>query len=198
MSGNRDIITRDEADWLDTLLRGHREPSEAFHKRCEQAVESGLSVARLRQTKERRGLPLLGIPGLLRMLAAGSAESVATVATWAGLDLRVPTSLESAGAWGRLAAALELSRDEALFHLRMTFAEVLGGGPEALLSPVSLRDDDSRDFLRGHDAVTVADLNDQLDRDARSRDASFLDQLRVCEQAMHTAWQAEAAEAVEG
>jgi hypothetical protein len=157
-------------------------------------VESGLAIARLRQAKERLGLPLLGIPALLRTLAASSAGLVAEAAAWAGLDLQAPTTPAAAGAWGRLAAALELHRDEALFHLRMTFAEAVGHGPEVLVPWVSPRQDTEDTNV---DEVTVADLNDQLDRDARSWEASFRDQLRACEEAMHTAWKAEAAEPVD-
>jgi hypothetical protein len=185
MSEHRDPAGLEQDDWLDVLLRAYQPATEAFHERFERVVDSALAVAQLRQAKERRGLPLVGIPALLRALAAGSREAVAAASAWAGLDLRTPTTPEAAGAWARLAAALGLRRDEALFHLRMTFAESLG--PEFMPSAVSLRRDAEPDA--DSPAITVADLNDQLEAQSRRWHPTAREDQRACELAMNAAWE---------
>lgn len=190
MIEDRDRATEQPDGWLDVLLVAHQGPSRRLQERRDAAVEAGLTIARLRAARERQGLPLLGIPSLLNALAAGSAELVASAASAVGLDLREPTRPESAGAWARLASALGLRRDEALLHLRLTFAELAGGRSALAAVP---RAPEPRDLdPDGLPAPpTVADLGRQIELDARGWAPGLRQALRACERAVEESWPAE-------
>ncbi|AGA31398.1 hypothetical protein [Singulisphaera acidiphila] len=175
---------QESSGWVGELLRAHRPPSERFQRRCEELAQAWVGIQKLRQAKHRLGLPLLGLPALLRSLA-GTVDSpglLDSVLGWAGLDLQVPTSLASAGAWGRLASALGLVRGEALFYLRLTFADLFE--PEPLSGLVAFRHDGGDDGGE----VTLDSLNIQLDGLSRHWAGTAREHLKACEQALFDAW----------
>jgi hypothetical protein len=181
----RPMTARDEPDsWLDAMLSTYRSPSVEFRTRCEELARAGAGIQKLRQAKHRLGLPLLGIPALLRSLAAavGALGSLEAIQNWAGLDLDLvgPIAPASARAWGRLASALGLARSEAIFYLRLTFADRID--PEPLPQLVNFRDES------GPGAITVDALNDLLESFSQSWEPPVRADLAACEQALFSAW----------
>jgi hypothetical protein len=122
-----------EAEPLGWLVVALQPPAgtPSFQARCSEAAAVAHAIARLRYAGQRFSYPRLSVPAYLRGLAAVAQIPLDGVLRWAGLGLDGPSDPAFARGWSRLARALGLGQREALWHLRLTFAEAEEVEPQA-------------------------------------------------------------------
>ncbi len=162
--------------WLMDALRGTSEPSAGFRAECKRSAEVALALLRLRPVSRRLGPACLAVPAYLRGLAAAACVPLAPILAWAGLSTEGPADAGFAAAWARLAHALDLELRQALWHLRLTFADEVG--LEMLPGAVRSR------AVSGNPAGTIAASEEFLARESAQWDPEVLARLRACEHAV--------------
>ncbi|HYH63817.1 MAG TPA: hypothetical protein VD866_03870 [Urbifossiella sp.] len=117
----------DPPTWLTAELTAADDGSPSFAAACRATADLTLDVLRLRQAGAGAGAELRPVADHLQTLAAASGVRLDSVLRWAGLEAADPTGRDFAAGWGRLAWALRIDPAQALRHLRLTVAGVLGG-----------------------------------------------------------------------
>jgi hypothetical protein len=132
------VISDDEDAWLMTALNIHgakaldrfltapdagMEPTS--QTRWDQAVQVALDLARLQAECRRIPTPSIGFKDYLHTLAAANRISLQPLLRWAGLEnISQLQNIrhETAYSIGRLARALGMSLQQALYHVNIDFA----------------------------------------------------------------------------
>jgi hypothetical protein len=121
------------------------------------------------------------VPAYVRGLADAARVPLEPVLHWAGLGLDEPLGATFAHGWSRLARALGLGVREALWHLRLTFAEKVGLAVPALAARLE----------PGPGLDTFATAREAVVNSAVAGwDAAVRSQLRSCEQVVRDAYAA--------
>ena len=128
-------------EWLDDALRQtfggggiqFSEPSEAFKQRCRTAASVALSVAKLRNERQRIGFVPISLAEYIQGLIKVTGVRIDAVLARFGIDDITRLSTDSVRNLARLAQELNISLREVLIHVRIGFLEKVDSAPVPLL-----------------------------------------------------------------